>query len=145
MSFLSDFFRAFALTSLPHRITIFTNIATTVVILSPSVPTLLHAVLTVPNSALTNSMACKVFRDVKFGNHAQNMNPVLWQTGNNYNNGRVSNAPPCIPTMVKVEKETFISYGYHSDTASQPDSSSVNSEMAVSSIVSPSVSRGCEV
>lgn len=89
-------------------------------------------------------MACKVFRDVKFGSHAQSMglNPVLWQTNNN---GRITTMSPYLPTMVKVEKETFISYGFHSDTASHPESSSLNSDVTASSTLSPRASQACEV
>ena len=126
-----------------YRITIFANIATTVVILSPSVPTLLHAVLTVPNSALTNSMACKVYRDVKFGVQTQTgMNNVLWR----FNNHRSSTMAPNLP-IIRVEKETFISYGYpsDSDTTSQPDNTSLDSEVALSSSTSPRSSQICEV
>jgi len=43
------------------------NIAAMAVILSPSVPPVLRATLVVPNIALSNVMACRVFRHVKLG------------------------------------------------------------------------------
>lgn len=52
-----------------RRITVVSNVATVVMILSHSVPPILHAALTTPNAALTNAMACKVFIDIKFGDH----------------------------------------------------------------------------
>jgi hypothetical protein len=37
-------------------------------ILAPaSVPVVFHAMFTTPNSAIGNSMACRVYRDIKFG------------------------------------------------------------------------------
>ncbi|TDL21970.1 hypothetical protein BD410DRAFT_789054 [Rickenella mellea] len=50
-----------------YLITVGFNIATMAMILSPSVPPVLRAILTVPNLALENAMACRVFRDVRFG------------------------------------------------------------------------------
>ena len=69
------------------RITIVGNIATTVMLLDPGVEIILHAFLTVPNIAIMNAMACKVFRDVKFGNYSKTVtSPSLPQTwhGNSY-------------------------------------------------------------
>lgn len=43
------------------------NILTTVSILAPSFPPVLHAMFTVPNIALTNAMACRVFRQLRLG------------------------------------------------------------------------------
>lgn len=38
-----------------------------IMILTPSVPPVYHAMFTIPNVAIENAMACKVFRDIKFG------------------------------------------------------------------------------
>ena len=43
------------------------NILTTVSILAPSFPPVLHAIFTVPNLALSNAMACRVYRQLKLG------------------------------------------------------------------------------
>ena len=47
------------------------NIATTVMLLDPSVGHILHALLTNPNAAIMNMMACKVYREVKFGKYGE--------------------------------------------------------------------------
>ena len=50
-------------------------------LLDPAVGPILHALLTVPNVAIMNAMACKVFRDVKFGNYKETVTlPSLPQT-----------------------------------------------------------------
>ncbi|KIJ22952.1 hypothetical protein M422DRAFT_276559 [Sphaerobolus stellatus SS14] len=33
----------------------------------PSVPVVFHAMFTVPNMAIANSMACRVYREIRFG------------------------------------------------------------------------------
>ncbi|KAI0795902.1 hypothetical protein C8Q75DRAFT_351708 [Abortiporus biennis] len=43
------------------------NIVAMVVILTPSVPPVLAAMFTIPNIALQNAMACRVFRQIKLG------------------------------------------------------------------------------
>lgn len=48
-------------------ITVGSNILTLVMILTPSVPPVYHAMFTVPNVALMNAMACLVFRNIRFG------------------------------------------------------------------------------
>lgn len=48
------------------RIILVSNVATTVMLLSQSVPETLHSVLCAPCIFLMSSMACKVFRDLKF-------------------------------------------------------------------------------
>ena len=56
-------------------------------LLDPGVEIILHAFLTVPNIAIMNAMACKVFRDVKFGSYSETVtSPSLPQTwpGNSY-------------------------------------------------------------
>lgn len=86
-----------------YRITMCANIATAVLILSPSVPPLFHALLTTPNSALTCMMACKVYRDVKFGSHTDIPDlsfPTKRLT-------QESSSPPDRPA-IRVEKQTFI-------------------------------------
>ncbi|GJJ08666.1 hypothetical protein Clacol_002885 [Clathrus columnatus] len=51
-----------------QQVTVGGNIVTMAMILAPaSLPAPYHAMFTVPNIAITNSMACRVFRDVKFG------------------------------------------------------------------------------
>ncbi|KZV87146.1 hypothetical protein EXIGLDRAFT_680208 [Exidia glandulosa HHB12029] len=42
------------------------NIITVVMVLSPSVPAVFHAMFTIPNVALENAMACHVFRNLRF-------------------------------------------------------------------------------
>ena len=49
------------------RITVGSNIVLIILLYSPNVPALEHAMYTVPNSALANVMACIVFRQIKFG------------------------------------------------------------------------------
>ncbi|KAG1738307.1 hypothetical protein EDD22DRAFT_959525 [Suillus occidentalis] len=43
------------------------NVATMVMILNPSAPPVYHAFLSLPNIALENSMACRVFRSIHLG------------------------------------------------------------------------------
>jgi len=50
-----------------YLISVCVNIAATVMMMNPSVLPLYHAVLTTPNAALMNAMACRVFRAIKFG------------------------------------------------------------------------------
>lgn len=71
-------------------------------LLSPSVTPLIHAILLVPNAALTNAMACKVFRDVRFGNTKEAVTPK-W---NIPSFSPASSAPSTAPA-VRVEKEVF--------------------------------------
>lgn len=48
-------------------VTVSMNIVSMVVILTPSVPPIIHAMFTVPNVALQNVMACRVYRLLKLG------------------------------------------------------------------------------
>ncbi|EJC99632.1 uncharacterized protein FOMMEDRAFT_112698 [Fomitiporia mediterranea MF3/22] len=50
-----------------YLITVGGNILTMVMILAPSVAPVYRAMFTIPNVMIENSMACKVFRDIKFG------------------------------------------------------------------------------
>ncbi|KIJ38706.1 hypothetical protein M422DRAFT_231070 [Sphaerobolus stellatus SS14] len=51
-----------------YLITVGGNILTMGMILAPaSLPAVFHAMFTVPNMALANSMACRVYREIKFG------------------------------------------------------------------------------
>ncbi|KAF8523375.1 hypothetical protein BU17DRAFT_43933 [Hysterangium stoloniferum] len=51
-----------------YLVTVGGNILTMVLILAPaSLPAVYHAMCTVPNMAIANAMACRVYRDVKFG------------------------------------------------------------------------------
>ncbi|KAF8636084.1 hypothetical protein AX17_003790 [Amanita inopinata Kibby_2008] len=50
-----------------YAMTVSLNVVTLVMILVPSLPPVYHAMLTVPNVALMNSMACRVYRNIKFG------------------------------------------------------------------------------
>jgi len=47
--------------------TIGLSIVTSAMVLAPGVPAVYHAMFTIPNIALENSMACRVFRAVKLG------------------------------------------------------------------------------
>lgn len=51
----------------PRSATVGLNIVTVVMVLVPTVPAVFHAMFTVPNVALENAMACRVFRKLKFG------------------------------------------------------------------------------
>lgn len=57
----------FSFVSDNYRITVSGNLLTMIMILTPSVPPVYHAMFTIPNVAIENAMACKVFRDIKFG------------------------------------------------------------------------------
>lgn len=48
-------------------ITVGANVLAMVMILAPSVPPVYRAMFTIPSVAIENCMACKVYRDVKFG------------------------------------------------------------------------------
>ncbi|KAF8881793.1 hypothetical protein BD779DRAFT_997645 [Infundibulicybe gibba] len=50
-----------------YFITVGSNILTLVMILIPGIPPVYHAMFTVPNVVLMNSMACRVYRQIKFG------------------------------------------------------------------------------
>lgn len=51
-----------------YLVTVGGNILTMGLILAPaSLPAVFHAMCTVPNMAVANAMACRVYRDVKFG------------------------------------------------------------------------------
>ena len=55
-------------TDIFSRVTVGGNILTMGMILAPaSLPPVFHAMFTVPNMAINNSMACRVYRDIKFG------------------------------------------------------------------------------
>jgi hypothetical protein len=48
-----------------YRATVGLNIVTVVMFLTPSIPAVVRAMITIPNIALENSMACRVFRMLK--------------------------------------------------------------------------------
>ncbi|KAL5481016.1 hypothetical protein ACEPAI_9957 [Sanghuangporus weigelae] len=50
-----------------YLITVGWNVLAMVMILAPSVPPVYRAMFTIPSLAIENAMACKVYRDVKFG------------------------------------------------------------------------------
>ncbi|EJC99638.1 uncharacterized protein FOMMEDRAFT_93095 [Fomitiporia mediterranea MF3/22] len=50
-----------------YLITVGGNVLTMVMILTPSVKPIYRAMFTIPNVTIENCMACKVFRDIKFG------------------------------------------------------------------------------
>ncbi|TDL22014.1 hypothetical protein BD410DRAFT_771023 [Rickenella mellea] len=50
-----------------YLITVGVKIVTMTLILTPTIPPVLRAIFTVPNVAIENMMACRVFRAVKFG------------------------------------------------------------------------------
>ena len=49
------------------RATVGVNIVAVVVILTPSIPPVYRAMFSIPNVALQNAMACRVFRQIKLG------------------------------------------------------------------------------
>ena len=55
------------LTPFGPRITVGWNVLAMAMILAPSVPPVYRAMFTIPSVAVENCMACKVYRDVKFG------------------------------------------------------------------------------
>lgn len=50
-----------------RSVTVIVNIATVVVMLTPSVPAAYRALSIVPSTAINNIMACRVYREVKLG------------------------------------------------------------------------------
>lgn len=72
------------------------NIVTTVTIMAPSLPPVYHVMFTVPNQALENLMAARVFRKLKLGlllEHSQSLTlptgPLRFRTataGNTFSN-----------------------------------------------------------
>jgi len=51
-----------------YLITVGFNVLSTAMILAPaSIPPLFHVMFTIPNVAINNAMACRVYRDIKFG------------------------------------------------------------------------------
>ncbi|KAG2134037.1 uncharacterized protein EDB93DRAFT_1107416 [Suillus bovinus] len=57
------------------------NVATMIMILVPTAPPVYHAFLSLPNIALENSMACRVFRSIHLGT-------ISSQPGTSYSSGR---------------------------------------------------------
>jgi hypothetical protein len=52
---------------LPNSMTVTFNILQMTMILTPSVPPILRAMFSIPNIAITNAMACRVYRNIRFG------------------------------------------------------------------------------
>ncbi|KAF8903917.1 hypothetical protein CPB84DRAFT_1746024 [Gymnopilus junonius] len=51
-----------------YLVTVGFNVLSTAMILAPkTIPPLFHVMFTIPNVAINNAMACRVFRDIKFG------------------------------------------------------------------------------
>jgi hypothetical protein len=58
----------FQCSDVKNSVTVAWNILTMATILGPtSLPAVYHSMFTVPNVAIGNSMACHVYRDIKFG------------------------------------------------------------------------------
>ena len=57
------------------------NIISMVVILTPSVPPIIRAMFTVPNVALQNTMACRVYRLLKLGIIRDDTLPLALSSG----------------------------------------------------------------
>lgn len=60
-----------------HRISVCGNLATTAIMFSPHSLKLYRAILTIPNSVVTNAMACKIFRYLKFRKDQKTKQPSL--------------------------------------------------------------------
>ena len=80
------------------------NIVSMVVILTPSVPPIVRAMFTVPNVALQNTMACRVYRLLKLGiilrhfQHSRSIIPEsLMQTFAYYLRSMVNTLIGCSP------------------------------------------------
>ncbi|PFH50121.1 hypothetical protein AMATHDRAFT_145912 [Amanita thiersii Skay4041] len=66
-----------------YAITVSLNILSLVMILVPSVPPVYHAMFTIPNVALMNSMACRVYRNIRFGTMLADPSVIFRTTMNN--------------------------------------------------------------
>jgi hypothetical protein len=91
----------------------------------PSVPAVFHAMFTVPNIAIGNSMACRVYRDTKFGRINSSYTPRTSQksilpkvTPPPQFSHQGSRAPYSIPTKTDYSGESTMSpeYGIHITT-----------------------------
>lgn len=61
----------------PHRISVCGNLATTAIMFLPHSLKLYRAILTIPNSVVTNAMACKILRYIKFRKDQKATQPSL--------------------------------------------------------------------
>jgi hypothetical protein len=80
-----------------YSATIGLSIATCAMLVAPGVPAVYHATLAIPNLALENSMACRVFRAVKLG-HIKDIQ-VVSLSGTNFRFNPVSFGPENGTTM----------------------------------------------
>lgn len=110
-----------------YLITVGGNILTMGMILAPdSLPAVFHAMFTVPNIAIANSMACRVYRDIKFGR----INPST--------TFRTTERNKSLPTFVAAKKqrrnmsefETETSTGLQ-DSVSSPEFADIAIEKSV--------------
>ena len=72
------------------------NIVAMVVILTPSVPPVLRAMFSIPNVALQNAMACRVFRQLKLGLIRET--PTMGMGSSTHHTGNLSAPIRLIPT-----------------------------------------------
>jgi len=61
-----------------YMVTVGMNLVAAVVILTPSVPPVLRAMFSIPNVALQNAMACRVYRQLKIGLIKEQTSPVVF-------------------------------------------------------------------
>ena len=62
-------------------VTVAMNIVTMVLILAPPVGIVFHAAFVIPNVAVQNAMACRVYRQLKLGIIQENASPVVSFSG----------------------------------------------------------------
>lgn len=65
-----------------YSVTIGLSISTCAMLVAPGLPAVYHATIAIPNLALENAMACRVFRAVKLG-HIKNIQVVSF-SGTNF-------------------------------------------------------------
>ncbi|KAH8102168.1 hypothetical protein BXZ70DRAFT_57653 [Cristinia sonorae] len=103
------------------------NIIATVMILTPSVPLAYANIMAIVNAALQNSMACRVFRDLKLGyyksmnptQHSARTQPIDFVFGtqgdaSNFHEGQRASNPPESSVGAQSQKDAY-DMGSHSE------------------------------
>jgi len=104
-----------------YLVTVGGNILTMALILSPpSLPAVFHAMCTVPNMAIANSMACRVYRDVKFGRIGSATSTGRTTAGSSFPSFATprNNTHPNYSQQKRQPYETGIGTEFTGDTAS---------------------------
>lgn len=76
-----------------NSVTVQMNIVAMVVILTPSVPPVIRAMFSIPNVALQNAMACRVYRQLKLGMIRETLS-----MGTSHPSGKLSAPIRLVPT-----------------------------------------------